>query len=268
MDILQALILAVLQGITEFLPVSSSAHLIIVPLLTEWQDQGLAYDVALNSATLLAVIIYFRSDIREMISGLIRAMIEKTLEGNHEARLALLIIFATIPVGLSGLFAHDIVATNLRTLEVIGISSIVWGVVLFIADRRPGKETVREIGLRHAIIVGLAQAIAIIPGTSRSGITITAGLFSGLNRVAAARFSFLLAIVVGILAGGHEAVGMVENASTTPWLAVIIGFVVAFIAAYLTIHYFLKFISHASMAPFVAYRVLLGVVLIGIGVLG
>lgn len=258
--------MAVVQGITEFLPISSSAHLILVPLLTEWPDQGLAFDVALNTATLLAVILYFRRDLMDMLVGFKRALKERSLSGNTSARLGLLIIFATIPVAVAGLLFHDIVATKLRTLEVIGAASLVWGLVLFFADRSPGQKKVKDVGWRGALLIGLFQAVALIPGTSRSGITITAGLFLGLSRTAAARFSFLLAVIVGILAGGNEAVGMVEAGARTPWLPLAVGFIIAFIAAYLTIHYFLKFISRASMTPFVAYRVILGLALIAVGV--
>lgn len=262
MDITQAFVLALVQGITEFLPISSTAHLILVPLLTGWPDQGLSYDVALNTATWLAVVLYFRYDIANLTKGFIRTFRERGVVGNHEGTLAWMVLFATVPVALGGLFAHDIVAHQLRTLQVIGWASIIWGVVLWAADRRPGKIEVKQMGWASAIFIGLMQAVALVPGTSRSGITMTAGLFSGLSRTAAARFSFLLAIVVGALAGGKEGVEMVQAGSDTPWLAVFVGFVVAFVSAYLAIHYFLKFISRSSMTVFVVYRILLGVVLI------
>ena len=262
MDILQAIALALVQGVTEFLPISSSAHLILVPLFTGWPDQGLAFDVALNSATLLAVILYCRRDIIGMGTGLRRAATDGTLRGNHDAALAFMVVIATIPVAVAGLLGRDIVSEELRTFVVIGVSSILWGVVLFFADRRPGEKTLTDVTWPIAMAIGLAQAIAIVPGTSRAGITITAALFLGLNRVTAARFSFLLFIVVGSLAGGYEALGMLQDPDSTPWGAVAVGFSVAFITAYLTIHYFLKFISSASMTPFVVYRVLLGVLLV------
>lgn len=262
MGIFQALVLAIVQGVTEFLPISSTAHLILVPYLTSWPDQGLAFDVALNTATWLAVVIYFRGDIAALMRGFVRSILERSVAHNHDGALAWMTLVATIPVGLAGLLAHDIVAYRLRTLEVIGLSSILWGLVLWLADRRPGTMDVARIRWPEAIFVGLAQAIALIPGTSRSGITMTAGLFAGLSRTAAARYSFLLAIVVGALAGGKEGVDMVKAGMNTPWAAVIVGGVVAFISAYLAIHYFLKFISRASMTPFVVYRVLLGVLLL------
>lgn len=262
MELTQALLLALIQGITEFLPISSTAHLILVPLLTDWPDQGLSFDVALNTATWLAVVIYFRKDILTLTKGFLLTIKERSLKGNHDGALAWMVLVATIPVGLGGILAHDLVAHDLRTLEVIGWSSIIWGVVLWLADRRPGKTEITAVGWKAAIGVGIAQAIALIPGTSRSGITMTAGLFFGLSRTSAARFSFLLAIIVGALAGGKEGIDMAEAGMDTPWLAVIVGGAAAFISAYLAIHYFLKIISRSSMVPFVVYRVLLGAVIL------
>jgi undecaprenyl-diphosphatase len=261
LDLIQALILALIQGLTEFLPISSSAHLILLPLFTDWPDQGLAFDVAMNTATWLAVVTYFRRDLSTLIHGFWRTFRYRQWRFNREGQLAWMVLAATVPVGLSGLLAHDIVAQKLRTAEVIAWSSIFWGLVLWVADRRPGVTDVQGVGWRAAIGVGLAQALAIIPGTSRSGITITAGLFMGLSRTGAARFSFLLAVMVGALAGGTESIELVKGGET-PWLAIFLGFVVAFVSAYLAIHYFLKLITKASMTPFVIYRIILGVILL------
>ncbi|MFQ5586033.1 MAG: undecaprenyl-diphosphate phosphatase [Thermodesulfobacteriota bacterium] len=262
MDLTQAVILALIQGVTEFLPISSSAHLILLPLLTDWPDQGIAFDVALNTATLLAVIIYLREDIVRILKGLRQAIVRRSWHGNRDGRLAVLVLLGTVPVGLAGYLAHDIVANRLRTFEVIAWSSIVWGIALWVADRRPGRGGISDVNWRTALVVGIAQAVALVPGASRSGITITAGLFMGLSRTGAARFSFLLAVVVGLLAGGMEGMELVEGGAATPWLAVVVGFVVAFVAAYGAIHFFLKLISRSSMTPFVVYRVLLGVALL------
>ena len=275
-DILQSIVLALVQGVTEFLPISSSAHLILVPRFTDWPDQGLAFDVALNTATWLAVVVYFRGDLLKMGVGVAAVLasalkgggLKEGLKGNPDAVLALKVVTATVPVAVAGLLAHDIVAEKLRTIEVIGWSSLVWGVVLLYADRsasgnKDGSHII-DITWRVALLIGLAQAIALVPGTSRAGITITAGLLLGLSRVGAARFSFLLAVVVGFLAGANEFVNLIQAGMETPWAAVAIGFVVSLAAAYLTIHYFLRFISHASMLPFVVYRVALGVALIGV----
>lgn len=270
MSILQAVILALIQGVTEFLPVSSTAHLIILPRLTEWPDQGLAFDVALNTATWLAVVIYFRHEIAGLTAGFIRSFSSgrprrkkrSHFGENADARLAWMLILGTIPVGIAGFLAHDIVAGRLRSLPVVALSSIVWGLVLFIADRRTGVREIKGMGWGSVAFIGLAQAIALIPGTSRSGITITAGLFTGLSRSAAARFSFLLSVIVGALAGSLEGIKLVKAGLDTPWPALAVGFIIAFISAYLVIHLFLQFITHASMNVFVVYRVALGVLLL------
>jgi len=262
MELTQALVLALIQGITEFLPISSTAHLILIPYFTDWPDQGLAFDVALNTATWLAVVVYFRDDIVLLAKGFFRSLKDRRLRGNHDGSLAWMVLSATIPVGLAGILAHKYVEHELRAIWVIGASSIVWGVVLWIADRRPGRTEIVQMGWPAAIVVGLAQAAALIPGTSRSGITMTFGLFAGLSRTAAARFSFLLAIIVGGLAGGMEGLKMLKAGAHTPWLAVAVGFVAAFVSAYLAIHWFLKLISRSSMLPFVVYRVMLGAALL------
>ncbi len=263
MNILQTVVLALIQGVTEFLPISSSAHLILAPLLTDWPDQGLAFDVALNTATWLAVVIYLRKDIAWMLSGLLGMFTGRRGGGGPEARLAVILIAATVPVAVAGFLMRDIVAGQLRTAGVIAWSSIIWGVVLMLADRRPGKtREVTHISWGAAIFIGLAQALALVPGTSRSGITMTAGLFSGFSRTATTRFSFLLAVPIGALAGAAEFAGMMKAGPGTDWLAVSIGFIVAFISAYAVIHYFIKFISRVSMTPFAIYRIALGVVLL------
>jgi undecaprenyl-diphosphatase len=241
---------------------SSSAHLILLPLITDWPDQGLAFDVAMNTATWLAVVLYFRKDLLGLSRGFLRTLKDRTWQENTQGQLAWMLLAATVPVALAGFLAHDTVAHKLRTAEVIAWSSIFWGFLLWVADRRPGTTDIQAIGWRAALFVGLAQAIALVPGTSRSGITITAGLFMGLTRTAAARFSFLLAVVVGALAGGREAIELAGGGTETPWLAVSLGFVAAFFSAYLAIHYFLKLITRFSMTPFVVYRVALGAALL------
>ncbi len=265
MSIFHAVILALIQGVTEFLPISSTAHLIILPRLTDWPDQGLAFDVALNTATWLAVVLYFRADILRLTAGFLRSIAGRRargIGGNRDGRVAWMILIGTIPVGLAGFFAHDIVSGSLRSLFVVALSSIFWGIVLFIADRRRGTREIHGMGWGSVALIGIAQAIALIPGTSRSGITITAGLFTGLSRSAAARFSFLLSIIVGALAGSMEGLKLFKAGLDTPWLPLIAGFIIAFISAYIVIHLFLQFITRASMTVFVIYRVALGILLL------
>jgi len=275
MGIIEAVVLALIQGITEFLPISSSAHLILLPKLTGLPDQGLAFDVVLHGATTLAVCIYLRDDLKVLLHGLFSTFTRGTAslgegEGRGEGRVAWMILAATVPVAIAGVLAHDIVSAELRTIEVIAVSSILWGVILWIADLKPGSKEIWKnnnngINWKTAIFVGLAQAISLIPGTSRSGITITAGLFTGLSRSAAARFSFLLSVPVGIMAGAYEMTKLLKGGSTameTDFTLLAIGFVVAFVSAYLAIHLFLKIIRSFSLKGFVVYRVLLGLLLL------
>ncbi len=265
MDSIQAILLALIQGITEFLPISSSAHLILMPKITAWPDQGLAYDVALNTGTSLAICIYLRRDLKKIIGGFYHSLKPGGGSGRYtyrDGRLAWMLMAGTIPVLLSGFFFHDLVSGKLRSVEVIAWSSIVWGMVLWFADRRPGLMNISAIGWAIALVIGISQSIAIIPGTSRSGITITAGLFCGLTRIAAARFSFLLSVPVGLIAGGYEAAKLIEYGMDTPWPQVLVGFLIAFVFAYATIHIFLKIVERVTMRPFAAYRVLLGVLLL------
>ncbi len=262
MGLLQVVVLALVQGITEFLPISSSAHLILVPRFASWPDQGLAFDVALNTATWLAVIIYFRKDITQLARGFFRSLARRGLAGDKDATHAWMLIVATVPVAVAGLLAHDAIAGSMRSLKVIGVSSIVWGLLLYISDRRPGVKDFGSVTWKGVIVVGCAQALALIPGTSRSGITITFGLFTGLSRTGAARLSFLLAVIVGGLAGASEGVKLLGAANHTDWAMLSIGFAIAFVSAYLAIHLFLRLISRASMTPFVVYRIALGVLLL------
>lgn len=261
MDLIQTILLALVQGLTEFLPISSSAHLILVPVLTGWQDQGLAFDVAVHVGSLLAVMLYFRRDIATItMAGLCSI---KTRKVDGDARLAWAIVLGTIPVGLAGLLFADVIATQLRSPLVIATTTIVFGLLLWFADRH-GNTGRSEHQLRwiDVLVIGLAQAIALIPGTSRSGITMTAGLLMGLDRVGAARFSFLLSIPVILLAGGLETVQLVESAAPVDVSALLIGTALSFIAAFSCIHFFLKWLPKIGMLPFVIYRMVLGGVLL------
>ena len=260
MDILQVVILALVQGLTEFLPISSSAHLILVPVLTDWPDQGLAFDVAVHAGTLSAVVLYFRKE-------LVRMFIEwiASFRGNltPDARLAWAVLIGTIPVGLAGLLFKDLIETELRSPLVIAIATLVFGLLLWLADST-GKRDKDEyaLSLRDVLVIGLAQALALIPGTSRSGITITAALMLGLKRKAAARFSFLLSIPVIFLAGSFETMEYLSVASIEDAQPLLIGALISAVSAYACIHYFLKLLERIGMMPFVAYRLVLGIVLL------
>jgi undecaprenyl-diphosphatase len=261
MDNLQAIILALLQGLTEFLPISSSAHLILVPRLLGWEDQGLAFDVAVHVGTLLAVVTYFRHDLVRLAGAWLGSLAGRGM--NTEARLAWLVLLGTVPVVIAGLWLHDLIETALRSPLVIAATTIVFALLLGWADRASRhRRDEYTLGVKDVLVIGLAQALALVPGTSRSGITMTAGLALGLTRSAAARFSFLLSIPVIALAGGYEARKLLQLTEPVAWDALLLGTAVAGISAFLCIHFFLRLIERIGMLPFVIYRLLLGAVLL------
>ncbi|RLA08379.1 MAG: undecaprenyl-diphosphatase [Gammaproteobacteria bacterium] len=259
MDTLQVVVLSLVQGLTEFLPISSSAHLILVPSLTDWQDQGLAFDVALHLGTLLAVVFYFRYDIKNMIIAWWQSILLKKITNNN-ARLAWFVLIGTIPVGLAGLAFKDYIETSMRGTFIIGIASIFFGLLLYVADRKSinNKKNEFDLDLKQVMLIGLAQAIALIPGTSRSGITITTALLLGFNATAAARFSFLLSIPVIVLSSMLLGLDIIKSDLIIDYNSFILGFVISAISAFFCIALFLKFIQKTGMTPYVIYRVILG----------
>jgi len=260
MDWLHLGLLALVQGLTEFLPISSSAHLILLPRLAGWSDQGLAFDVAVHVGTLSAVLWYFRRELLPMAQDWLGS-----LRGRHtpDSRIAWAVLFGTIPVGMAGLLFNDLIESHLRSPLVIAATTIGFGVLLWWADwagRRERDE--HAITWRDVLVVGVAQAIALIPGTSRSGITMTAALFMGLDRVGAARFSFLLSIPVIVLAGGLETLKLIRTSEAVEWGDLILGAVISALSAYLCIRLFIALLQRIGMAPFAIYRLLLGAVLL------
>ena len=263
MSLWYLVLLAVLQGFTEFLPISSSAHLVLLPHLLDQPDQGLAIDVASNTGTLMAVLLYLRSDVGRLLAGLGPA----GAPGGplaEERRLALWLAVATVPVLVAGFLLRDVVATLARDPMVIATTSIVFGLLLWAADRRgDGVRAVGDVKRGDALWVGCAQALALIPGVSRSGITMTAGLWRRLSREEAARFSFLLAIPVSLAAAGYELLGLLQEPlppGIFGELALVV--VVSGATALVVIHAFLGFVRRRSMLIFVIYRVALGVVIL------
>ena len=260
MDFIQVLILAVVQGVTEFLPVSSSAHLILVPILTGWEDQGLAFDVAVHVGTLSAVVLYFRKEIAKMTVSWVGSVTGKGFD--QDAKLAWAVLFGTIPVGLSGLFLKDLIEEHLRHPYVLASSTLVFALLLWWADAKArGNRDEYSIKWLDVLFIGLAQALALIPGTSRSGATMTAALFLGLSRQAAARFSFLLSIPVIVLAGGLLTLDYLETANVDDMQPLMLGALLSGVSAYVCIHYFLKLLEKIGMMPFVIYRIILAVFL-------
>jgi len=272
MTLLQAIVLALIQGVTEFLPISSSAHLILVPWLLGWKDQGLAFDIAVNTGTLAAVMVYFRQDLAGLARGLLRGLRGEVgdgvveVEGMPARHLLLALGFGTVPVAVGGLLLHDVVAGPLRHPLVIAGTSIGFGAALLVADlggRR--SRALSTLTLGHALLIGLAQALALVPGTSRAGITMTAALALAYTRPAAARFSFLLYIPVGILAAGKDLLdaltGELPVVSLPPML---VGFAVAAVSAYLVIWGLLAWLQSRGLTVFVVYRVLLGLAILAL----
>jgi len=262
----QIVLLSFVQGLTEFLPISSSAHLILAPLLFGYELQSLAFDVAVHVGTLGAVTLYFRSEIAAMVAALLESLHKRRID-NPDARLAWMIILATIPVVVLGLPLKSVLEAlreddRLIALVIAG-TTIGFGFLLWIADRRHGRNRVENsLVWKDALLIGLFQAIAIIPGTSRSGITITAGLILGLTRKAASRFSFLLSIPTILMAGGLETLDLIQSPDPVDWTSLWLGALLSFAVAYLTIHFFLKFIEKISMLPFVIYRFFLGLLIL------
>jgi len=261
MDSLHAILLALVQGLSEFLPISSSAHLILLPRLLGWADQGLAFDVAVHVGTLTAVIAYFRHDVMSLLRAWVQSCVRWQL--NSDAQLAWLVVLSTIPVAVCGLLFHDLIEDHLRSPLVIAAATIGFGLLLGLSDVRGHKTRTEDtLTVTDALWIGLAQALALIPGTSRSGITMTAALALGLTRSAAARFSFLLSVPVILMAGGYESLQLVQQAEPVDWGAIVLGTVVAGVSAYLSIHFFMQLIEKVGMLPFVVYRLLLGVFLL------
>jgi len=260
-DLIQILTLAIVQGLTEFLPVSSSAHLIMVPIIFDWPDQGLAFDVAVHVGSLTAVIVYFRKELQRMTKDWVQSLIERKQVG--ESGLAWAVIIGTIPAGVAGLLLNDYIELNLRSPLVIAAATIIFGFLLWYASVK-GKQSRSEHNLTIAdiIFIGIMQAVALIPGTSRSGITITAGLLLGLRSDAAARFSFLLSIPLIMAGGSLKTLDLVKESNPVDWQAIIYGTVLSGISAYVCIHYFLKLLERVGMMPFVIYRLVLGSLLL------
>ncbi len=260
MAIFQIIVLAIIQGITEFLPISSSGHLILVPYFTNWPDQGIEFDVAVHIGTLTAIVAYFHRRLIAMARDFVLSVIERREVG--ESRLAWAVLFGTIPAGLVGLLFRDDIETTLRSPVVVACTMIGYAVLLFIADRRRGQRDERAIGWLDVVVIGCAQALSLVPGTSRSGITMTAGLFRGFSREAAARFSFLLAVPVMTAAGLGEVLRLGEHAGPVDVRALLLGLVLSALTGFACIHYFLKWLTRFGMLPYVLYRLALGAVLL------
>ncbi|MCU7825780.1 undecaprenyl-diphosphate phosphatase [Kitasatospora sp. DSM 101779] len=266
MDWFHAAVLGLVQGLTEFLPVSSSAHLRVFSALAGWDDPGAAFTAVTQLGTESAVLIYFRRDIAAIVGAWAASLFSPARRSDPNARLGWFVIVGTLPIGVFGAAFQDTIETSLRDLRVIGTTLIVFGLVLAVADRSRAVRNARPISdltLPHAAAYGLAQSLALIPGVSRSGGTISAGLLMGYSREAAARYSFLLAIPA-VLASGTLELFKIGEGPAPAWGPTLLATAIAFAVGYAAIAWFLKYISHNSFMPFVVYRVALGVVIVGL----
>ncbi|MGI9237938.1 MAG: undecaprenyl-diphosphate phosphatase [Woeseiaceae bacterium] len=258
---LQIVVLAIVQGLTEFLPISSSGHLVLVPYLVEWTDQGLAFDVAVHFGSLVAVCVFFREDILGLLRGA-----GQLLAGNRDmaqANMTLAIALGTIPAAAAGLMLASWIEANLRDPSVIVYTLSGYGILMALADRIGRSERIiADVRIRDAFMIGCAQALALVPGTSRSGVTITAARFMGFKRQDAARFSFLLSAPVILLATLYKGFELVVGDAPVPWAQLGLGAVVSAIVAYLSIEFFMRFVSRIGLAPFAVYRLALAAVIL------
>ncbi len=271
MSLLEAIVLGIVQGLTEFLPVSSTAHLRIVPAFAGWEDPGAAFTAVTQLGTMVAVLIYFREDLLRITRTWFASLRTPRLRKELDARMGWYILLGTIPIGIFGLAFKDQIETGARDLYLNGMALIVLGLVLLQAER-VGKRNrgVESIGTRDGLVVGFSQALALVPGVSRSGATITAGLFLGLERAAAARFSFLLSIPAVVLSGLLElaSISSGEEGENTGAVALIVATVLAFVVGYASIAFLLRFLATRSTVIFVVYRVVLGVLVIALAASG
>jgi len=263
LDSLHILVLAVLQGFTEFLPISSSAHLVLLPQMLHWPDQGLVFDVAVHFGSLIAVVYYFREQVLRMLKAWFGSLAGGAAD--RDSLLAWWIIIGTLPAVVVGFVLQGEVETRLREPWIVAAASIGFGLLLWFADATARRERDEfELRLGDVLLIGCFQVLALIPGTSRSGITITMGLMLGLTRRAAARFSFLLAMPVIFASGMLQTVRMVTEVSPIAWGDLLLGILLSAVSAGLCIHYFLRLVDRLGMLPFVVYRVLMGVLILAL----
>jgi undecaprenyl-diphosphatase len=270
-DVLKAVVLGLIQGLTEFLPISSSAHLRIYPELFGWGDPGAAFTAVIQIGTELAVLIYFRKDIWRIVSTWARSLVRPEYRGHIDARMGWYVIVGSLPIVILGVLLKDVIERDFRSLWLIAGTLVVFGVILGVADRVGSTDKqIKEMHLQHAVLLGLAQACALVPGVSRSGATLSMGRFLGYDREAATRYAFLLAIPAVVGAGLFEIPEISSGDNAYGWGPTIVATVVSFVVGYAAIAWLLRYVSTKSYTPFVLYRVVLGVAtfaLLGVGVL-
>jgi len=263
MEIIKAIVYGVIQGLTEFIPISSTAHIRVVPALLKWGDPGAAFTAVIQIGTLIATLIYFRQDIYYMITGFLNALKTKNFFEDPYSRMFILIMVGTLPISIFGLTLKKFIEGDARGLYVVSLSLIGLAVILFIAEKFSSKKKeFSEITVKDGLIIGLAQALALIPGSSRSGVTITAGLFCGLKRDVTARFSFLLSMPAVALSGLYELYSERNALLNENTLNLVIATVVSGIVGYFSIAFLINFLKTRSNMIFIIYRVLLGLIIL------
>ncbi|MFJ3583573.1 undecaprenyl-diphosphate phosphatase [Streptomyces sp. NPDC090127] len=269
----ESFILGLVQGLTEFLPISSSAHLRLTAAFAGWEDPGAAFTAITQIGTETAVLIYFRKDIARIVSAWFRSLRDKSMRSDHDAQMGWLVIVGSIPIGVLGVTLKDHIEGPFRDLRLIATTLIVMGIVLGVADRLAARDeaggrhrvvrerkTLKDLGVKDGLIFGVCQAMALIPGVSRSGATISGGLLMGYTREAAARYSFLLAIPAVLASGVFELKDATEGGHVS-WGPTVFATIIAFVVGYAVIAWFMKFITTKSFMPFVIYRIALGILL-------
>jgi undecaprenyl-diphosphatase len=265
MSLLEAIVLGIVQGLTEFLPISSTGHLRIVPAFLGWDDPGAAFTAVTQLGTMAAVLLYFRADLLRISRAWIASVPDRAKRRELDARLGWYIVLGTVPIGVFGVLFKDQIETSARDLYVIGVALIVLGLVLAAAEAVGTRDReIEQIKTKDGFWVGMAQALALVPGVSRSGATITAGLFLGLNRAAAARFSFLLSVPAVVLSGLFELSSIIEGeeGEHVGAGALVVATAFAFVVGYASIAFLLRFLANHTTFVFVAYRIVLGVVVL------
>jgi undecaprenyl-diphosphatase len=263
--IFEAIVLGITQGLTEFLPISSSGHLRIVPAFAGWEDPGAAFTAVIQLGTMAAVLIYFRADLWRITVTWLRSLREPALRRELDARLGWYIVLGTVPISIFGLAFSNEIEDGARDLYLIGTTLIVFGLILLAADRLGTRDRdLEQLSTRDGLLIGSAQALALVPGVSRSGATITAGLFLGLDRTAAARFSFLLSVPAVVLSGLFELRDAFGGHTGAGAGAVVIATVLAFVSGYASIAFLLRYLTTHSLSVFVVYRLGLGVLVLAL----
>lgn len=262
-EIFKAVVLGILQGLTEFIPISSTAHLRVIPALLGWKDIGAAYSAVIQIGTLVSTLIYFRKDISMLFAGFSEALAKRDFISNSESRIFILIIIGTIPISICGLLFKKFIEGEARGLYVISTALIVLAIILYLAEKISSrKKDFSEITIKDGIVIGIAQSLALIPGSSRSGVTITAGLFRNLKRDAAARYSFLLSIPAVGLSGLYELYKERNVLLNENLMSLIVATIVSGIVGYMSIAFLISYLKTKSNMIFIVYRIVFGIIIL------